>query len=75
MIDTQLRKVGWEADTENLRYGKGIRPQKGKNLAIAEWPTLSAAGNKGRADYALLQAKNLSLLSKQKQSIKIFLLL
>lgn len=59
MIDTQLRKVGWEADTENLRYGKGIRPQKGKNLAIAEWPTLSAAGNKGRADYALFAGEKL----------------
>lgn len=59
MIDTQLRKVGWEADTENLRYGKGIRPQKGKNLAIAEWPTLSSAGNKGRADYALFAGEKL----------------
>lgn len=59
MIDTQLRKVGWEADSENLRYGKGIRPQKGKNLAIAEWPTLSAAGNKGRADYALFAGEKL----------------
>lgn len=59
MIDAQLRKVGWEADTENLRYGKGIRPQKGKNLAIAEWPTLSSAGNKGRADYALFAGEKL----------------
>lgn len=30
MIDEQLRKVGWEADTETLRYAKGTRPQKGK---------------------------------------------
>ena len=53
LIDEQLRKVGWEADTENLRYSKGTRPSKGRNLAIAEWPTDSTVGNHGRADYAL----------------------
>ncbi|RXZ00945.1 type I restriction-modification system endonuclease [Fictibacillus sp. S7] len=47
-IDVQLRDAGWEADTEKLRYSKGIRPQKGKNLAIAEWPL-----KRGFADYAL----------------------
>lgn len=53
LIDEQLRQVGWEADTENLRYSKGTRPQKGKCLAIAEWPTDSASGKGGFADYAL----------------------
>ena len=53
MIDEQLRKIGWEADTPNLRYSKGTRPQKGRNLAIAEWPTDSTVGKKGYADYAL----------------------
>lgn len=53
LIDEQLRKVGWEADTKNLRYSKGTRPARGRNLAIAEWPTDSAIGNKGYADYAL----------------------
>lgn len=53
LIDAQLRKFGWEADTNNLRYSKGTRPQKGKNLAIAEWPTDSTVGKKGYADYAL----------------------
>ena len=53
MIDQQLRQVGWEADTENLRFSKGTRPVKGRNLAIAEWPTDSTVGNHGRADYAL----------------------
>lgn len=48
LIDQQLRDCGWEADTRSLRYGKGVRPAKGRNLAIAEWPTAS-----GRADYAL----------------------
>ncbi len=53
LIDEQLRKVGWEADTQKYRYSKGTRPQKGRNLAIAEWPTDSVTGNNGYADYAL----------------------
>lgn len=48
IIDEQLRDAGWEVDTEVLRYGKGVRPDKRKNLAIAEWPL-----KKGYADYAL----------------------
>jgi len=48
LIDAQLRAAGWKVDTEELTYGKGARPQKGRNLAIAEWPT-----DGGRADYAL----------------------
>lgn len=47
-IDEQLRSAGWEVDTESLRWGKGVRPQKNKNLAIAEVPT-----NNGLADYGL----------------------
>lgn len=38
IIDAQLRSVGWEADSENINYKKGTRPEKGKNKAIAEWP-------------------------------------
>ena len=53
LIDDQLRQVGWEADTANLRYSKGTRPAKGRNIAIAEWPTNSKAGNSGHVDYAL----------------------
>lgn len=53
LIDEQLRKVGWEVDTEKLRYSKGTRPAKGHNIAIAEWPTDSTVGNKGYLDYAL----------------------
>lgn len=53
IIDEQLRQVGWEADTENIRYSKGSRPIKGRNMAIAEWPTDSSVGKSGRADYAL----------------------
>ena len=53
IIDEQLRKVGWEANTKEIRYSKGSRPTKGKNLAIAEWPTDSKTGTVGYADYAL----------------------
>jgi type I restriction enzyme R subunit len=53
MIDEQLRQVGWEANTQEIRYAKGTRPVKGRNLAIAEWPTDSTVGKKGYADYAL----------------------
>ncbi len=35
-------------DSAELRCSKGARPEKGKNLAIAEWPTKS-----GPADYVL----------------------
>lgn len=48
IIDQQLRNARWEADSRELRYAKGARPTKGRNLAIAEWPTAS-----GPADYAL----------------------
>lgn len=48
LIDAQLRAAGWEADTVELCYGNGARPEKGRNLAIAEWPTSS-----GPADYVL----------------------
>ena len=59
MIDEQLRQVGWEADTINLRHSKGTRPAKGRNIAIAEWPTKSKVGKKGYADYALFVGTNL----------------
>lgn len=48
LIDEQLREAGWEVDTKEIRYGKGHRPQKHKNIAISEWPTAN-----GPADYAL----------------------
>jgi type I restriction enzyme R subunit len=53
LIDEQLRKVGWEADTVNFSHSKGTGPQKGRNIAISEWPTDSTVSNRGYADYAL----------------------
>lgn len=56
LIDEQLRRVGWEADSKTLRFSKGTRPQKGRNIAIAEWPTDSTACKWGNADYVYSQA-------------------
>jgi type I restriction enzyme R subunit len=54
IIDEQLRQAGWEADTVALRHANAARPIKGRNLAIAEWPTAS-----GPADYALFSGMTL----------------
>ena len=48
IIDEQLALAGWDVDSRRIRYAKGARPEKGKNQAIAEWPTAC-----GPADYAL----------------------
>lgn len=48
LIDEQLRAAGWEVDTAVVRHSAGARPQYGKAMAIAEWPTKS-----GPVDYAL----------------------
>lgn len=59
IIDEQLRDAGWEADTNNIRYSKGSRPTKGKNMAIAEWPTSSEYKKNGYVDYALFCGEKL----------------
>lgn len=48
LIDAQLTAAGWEADSSQLRYGLGARPDRGRAVAIAEWPTET-----GPVDYAL----------------------
>ncbi|MFW6058147.1 MAG: type I restriction-modification system endonuclease, partial [Persicimonas sp.] len=48
IIDAQLRQRGWRADTEELRWATGTRPEEGKCLAISEVPTAA-----GPADYVL----------------------
>lgn len=49
LIDKQLQKAGWECDTEVLNFKRyKTLPQKGRNIAIAEWPC-----NGKWADYAL----------------------
>ena len=55
LIDPKLRTAGWECDTETLNYKTHkTRPEKGRMMAIAEWPC------KGKwADYALFIGKTL----------------
>lgn len=48
LIDDQLRRRGWDADSQRLTHSAGARPEPGRAMAIAEWPTAS-----GPADYAL----------------------
>ena len=59
IMDAQLQAAGWEADTINLRFSKGTRPTKGRNLAIAEWPTYSEEKGNGAVDYALFIGEKL----------------
>lgn len=52
LIDRQLQQADWEADSENLNNWKyKTAPQKGHNMAIAEW----VLPNGQRADYALFK--------------------
>ena len=67
LIDEQLRKAGWEADTVNLRYSKGTRPVKGRNIVISEWPTNSAFSKNGYADYAFFIGEKLVALMDAKK--------
>ncbi|WP_434983792.1 type I restriction-modification system endonuclease [Vreelandella zhaodongensis] len=56
LIDQQLNEAGWEADSQEITYQKGARPEKGTYRAIAEWPTQpvhQTNGRKERADYVL----------------------
>ncbi|RRN77806.1 type I restriction-modification system endonuclease, partial [Pseudoxanthomonas sp. SGD-10] len=49
LIDEQLRQMGWEANTSLLNAKiKHTFPERGRNIAIAEWPVKG-----GYADYAL----------------------
>jgi type I restriction enzyme R subunit len=65
LIDEQLRRRGWDADSVNLRYAKGARPVKGKSMAIAEWPT-----SNGPADYALFVGLTCIALAEAKRKRK-----
>lgn len=65
IIDQQLIDNGWEADTENLRYSKGARPEPNRSRAIAEWPTAS-----GPADYVLFLGLTLVAVVEAKKNAK-----
>ncbi|MBL8323697.1 MAG: type I restriction-modification system endonuclease [Rubrivivax sp.] len=67
LIDAQLVAAGWEADSVVLDHRKGARPQKGRNLAIAEWPTES-----GPADYVLFAGlKPLAVVEAKRRHIDV----
>jgi type I restriction enzyme, R subunit len=65
LIDSKLRAAGWSVDSDNLTYANGTRPQKGKNLAIAEYPTKN-----GRADYALFVGLEIVAVVEAKRQSK-----
>ena len=65
LIDQQLADSDWEVDTKTLRHANGTRPVKGRNLAIAEWPTAS-----GPADYALFVGLTLVAVVEAKRRRK-----
>jgi len=52
LIDVQLVDAGWLADSSNLTFQNGTRPEPGRNLAIAERPCEG-----GRVDYRPTQAR------------------
>lgn len=71
LIDQQLQEIGWQADTQQLAYEKGTRPEKGINRAIAEWPT-EYHGKKGRADYVLFQGLTpLAVVEAKKENTNV----
>ena len=65
IIDEQLRAAGWQADTVRLRHALGARPEPGKAMAIAEWPTES-----GSVDYALFIDGRCVGVAEAKRSVK-----
>lgn len=68
LIDQQLVEAGWEADSEALTYQKGARPEKGKQCAIAEWPTRGQE----RADYVLFDGLTpLAVVEAKKENVNV----
>lgn len=66
IIDKQLRDAGWEADTLQINHQlHKTLPEKGRNVAIAEWPV-----NGGRADYALFIGEELFGVVEAKKKTK-----
>lgn len=64
IIDAQLMEAGWSADSQEITFKKGVRPQRGKNLAISEWPTAN-----GPADYVLFAGlKPLAVVEAKRKS-------
>ena len=74
VIDYQLREAGWEVDSKCLDYKTNkVLPQKGKAMAIAEYPCLKDDGKTtGWADYALFIDRELvGIIEAKKYDIDI----
>ncbi|WP_280952865.1 DEAD/DEAH box helicase family protein [Cohaesibacter celericrescens] len=67
LIDAQLQDMGWEADTKTLTHKNGTRPESGRNIAIAEWPTES-----GPVDYALFTGQLcIGVIEAKRESVDV----
>ena len=65
-IDLQLREAGWDCDTDTLNFKTHkTLPEKGRNMAIAEWKCGSLW-----ADYALFVGMELFGIVEAKKHIK-----
>lgn len=73
LIDAQLRKAGWQADSKALRFSEGARPEPGVNKAIAEWPTgKDETGKQGFADYVLFVGlKPIAVVEAKRKNIDV----
>ena len=68
IIDQQLNNAGWQADTKNITYSKGSRPEPHTCKAISEWPTAS-----GPADYVLFDGLTpVAVIEAKKQSKNVY---
>ncbi|MBI4951778.1 MAG: type I restriction-modification system endonuclease [Myxococcales bacterium] len=67
LIDAGLAAAGWEVDSETLTHGRGARPVKGKNRAIAEW---RVGTGHDRADYALFVGREIVAVVEAKRKRK-----
>ncbi|EAZ98524.1 type I restriction-modification system endonuclease [Marinobacter sp. ELB17] len=71
LIDQQLVEAGWAADSQEITFQKGARPEKGTYRAIAEWPT-NDKGEKGRADYVLFAGLTpIAVVEAKKENINV----
>ncbi|MEZ9141674.1 MULTISPECIES: type I restriction-modification system endonuclease [unclassified Shewanella] len=73
LIDLQLREAGWEANTQTLKYAANTRPEIGRNIAIAEWPTgIDETGKPGFADYVLFVGlMPIAVIEAKKQNLDV----
>lgn len=70
LIDQQLVEAGWEADSLQLTYQLGARPELGKCKAIAEWPTQIPNAD---ADYVLFDGLTpVGIVEAKRQRVNVF---